>query len=396
MKKIGVVIGASRDAIHTIQIARKHGIYVVALDGNKDAPGLSYADQAIVVDISKPDSVLEVVKRIQPDFTIPIPIGKYLTTTGFINDKLGLKGINELATVLSTDKYKFHTALQTEGLRDITCYLLEPGINHLECEYPIEFPAIIKPRFGSGSRDVFYCADEMDLKDAFRMIQDAKEHFILEEAVQGEEYSIDGAVMEGKLVVTLLRKKEISKLPERQPISSIAIDLDEISNELSNHLQSKLGNVVKALNYDNCLVNADLIIQGNEVFVIEISPRPSGHNLHNVFVPYATGVDLAEEYIKYLLEKEYSFRRKVNRRQKITFFSFENVVITKVPTEDEIRENIKEQLVHWECTIQEGDFMNKITNGHSIMGRGFFILEGNNEEELDRLSNWVLDQFGRK
>ena len=228
------------------------------------------------------------------------------------------------------------------------------------------------------------------------MIQDAKEHFILEEAVQGEEYSIDGAVMEGKLVVTLLRKKEISKLPERQPISSIAIDLDEISNELSNHLQSKLGNVVKALNYDNCLVNADLIIQGNEVFVIEISPRPSGHNLHNVFVPYATGVDLAEEYIKYLLEKEYSFRRKVNRRQKITFFSFENVVITKVPTEDEIRENIKEQLVHWECTIQEGDFMNKITNGHSIMGRGFFILEGNNEEELDRLSNWVLDQFGRK
>ena len=37
--------------------------------------------------------------------------------------------------------------------------------------------------------------------------------------------------------------------------------------------------------------------------------------------------------------------------------------------------------------------MNKVINGHSIMGRGFFIVEGENEENLIRQSDWIMSQF---
>ena len=42
MMRKGIVIGAGRDAIHTIKKAREQGIYVVALDGNPEAEGLKY------------------------------------------------------------------------------------------------------------------------------------------------------------------------------------------------------------------------------------------------------------------------------------------------------------------------------------------------------------------
>ena len=40
-----------------------------------------------------------------------------------------------------------------------------------------------------------------------------------------------------------------------------------------------------------------------------------------------------------------------------------------------------------------GDKLEKVTNGKSIMGRGFFVIEGKNEKDLIKNSNWILGQF---
>ena len=37
--------------------------------------------------------------------------------------------------------------------------------------------------------------------------------------------------------------------------------------------------------------------------------------------------------------------------------------------------------------------MNRVINGHSIMGRGFFIVEGKNEDNLIRQSDSIMSQF---
>ena len=64
----GIVIGASKDAIHTIEKAKEHGIYVIALDGNPNAEGFEVADEKVVVDISDLEKVRKEVDRINPDF----------------------------------------------------------------------------------------------------------------------------------------------------------------------------------------------------------------------------------------------------------------------------------------------------------------------------------------
>lgn len=392
-KKVGVVIGASGDAIHTIQVAKKKGIYVIGIDGDADAEGLKYVDERIHVDISDIHAVEDTIRNIKPDFIIPIPIGRYLLTTGYMNEKFNLKGIKYEATNLSTDKYLFHKKLHEAGLRNIKLYLLQPDKENICKDYDIPFPAIIKPRYGSGSRDVYYLQNKNDMKNALDLIKDIEEDFVLEQAVQGEEYSIDGAVINGELHITLLRKKIITPLPIRQPISSFSVLKDNQNLELYQRVYDYIEKVTQTLKYNNCLLNADLIINDHEAFTIEIAPRPSGHNLHNVFVPESTGIDIAEQYINFLLDEEFHFTSERIRRLQIRFFDFEDVIITKIPDIDFLKSNEACHIVRWECNIREGDYLNKVVNGHSIMSRGFFIVEGNDENDLISQSDWILNQF---
>ena len=72
-----------------------------------------------MVDISDENAVTEALRVEKPDFLLTVPIGRYLTTTGAVNDALGLPGISRDMAELCTDKFKFHTKLNEMGLRKV-------------------------------------------------------------------------------------------------------------------------------------------------------------------------------------------------------------------------------------------------------------------------------------
>ncbi len=390
-KTIGIVIGAGSEAVHAINKAREQGVYVVALDGNPDALGFKYADEALNVDISDVEKVCTTIEKIEPDFVIPVPIGRYLSTTGYVNEKYGLKGVKYRATELSTDKYLFHQRLYNNGLRNIELYLINSKSNIDEIHIP--YPAIMKPRFGSGSRDVFYINNDDELIEAYNKVILLNEDFVLEQAVVGTEYGIDGVVINGKLDIILVRKKIITPLPMRQATAYFSVTDTENNIDMLNNIYAKISKTVEVLEYDNCLLHADLIINNEEIFVIEISPRPSGHNLHNVFVPMTTGIDIIEEYLKFLKNEPYNFTPDRIRCTQIRFFDFSDVVIERIPTLEELNGCEDINIIKWNCNIKSGEYMGKVTDGHSIMGRGFFIIEGENQEDLERQSNYIMSKF---
>lgn len=392
-QKVGVIIGLSKDSVYTIQTAKRLGIYVVGIDGNKEAEGLKHVDKAVVADITDLAVMEQVINEIKPDFAIPVPIGRYLSTTGWVNTKFNLVGASYEATLNSIDKYAFHNKLHENGLRDIKMYLIQPALEDINKEYDMDYPAILKPRYGSGSRSVYYLQNKEELNNQLQHIVGETEDYILEQAAEGIEYSVDGAVINGELKIILLRKKIITPLPIRQPISSFSVVQDAPEFK---RVQCKLEKIVKALEYDNCLLNADLIVNEEDIFCIEISPRPSGHNLHSMFVPEATGVDMVQEYIRFLMGEKGEFSPEHINPVQIRFFDFENGIIDKVPTLVELEASGKCHIINWNCQIKEGDYMQKVVDGHSLMGRGFFVVKGDSEEDLIKQSNWVLDQFHMK
>ncbi|MCM1157876.1 MAG: ATP-grasp domain-containing protein [Bacteroidales bacterium] len=389
MKTTGLVIGAGRDAIHVILLAQKQGIYVIALDGNAEAEGMQYADKAVMVDISDMDAVHKVIEEIHPDLVLPVPIGRYLITTGYVNEKFGLRGVKRRATELSTDKYLFHSVLQEQNLRPIESFLVNSEIKPQPDA--MKYPAILKPRFGSGSREVFFVNNEEETKKVYQKIAAGDEDFVFEEAVDGIEYGVDGVVINGKFYLVLLRKKVLTPLPVRQAIASFSVIKNEKNKELWDDVNACMEKVVWTLDYDDCLVNADIIVNENGVFVIEIAPRPAGHNLQDKFIPLATGIDMEEEFIRFLLNGQANFEVQEIRCIQIRFFDFEDVRVKLIPGEEDLKRQCN--LLAWDCRMQAEERLLKVVDGHSIINRGFFIVEGDNEEDLVRQSDWVLSQF---
>lgn len=376
------VIGASAEALHAIEKAHAHGIFVTALDGNPEAEGLKAADRALTVDISDENAVIEALRAEKPDFVLPVPVGRYLTAAGAANDALGLPGISKEMAVLCTDKYLFHEKLSRAGLRSCRCY----AAGRME-EMELAFPAILKPRYGSGSRGIYLLSGREELETALEKTGD--EPYVLEECVAGEEYGVDGCITKRGFQLILLRKKENTPPPARQAVGYYSVlPGDAFWKQAEEYLKK----VTECLGLQECLFHADLIRGEDGPFVIELSARPSGHNLHNLFTPLCTGVDMVEEYIKYRIGMPYEFAPARTRSMLIHYFDMCGRV-KKVPDREGAAQAAGVPLIAWQCNIEDGEELLPVSDGHSLMGRGFFVLESEDMAALENGAKAIKERF---
>jgi len=388
---VGLVIGASKESIHAIKTAQKAGIYVVAIDGNASAEGLKYANERYVVDISDLEAVFRITERFKPDIVLPVPIGRYLTTIGAVNDYYQLKGISFEAATKCTDKWVFHRTLNKFGLRECECILV-PSKACLSEITGLSFPLIIKPRYGSGSRKVVLLENHEELMRWYTSRQHAHdEDFVLETAVKGTEYGLDGAVIDGQFQLILLRKKVLSPPPARVCVGYTSVISNENNANLFRQVETHLSAIIQVLQLDHCIIHADLIIKNESIFVIELSGRPAGLKLYDLFTPLATGVDLIEEYIKYVKGDFANFKPLLAKQLAIRYFDFENCRIFSRPSINILKE--KYNLLEYECNIEIGAPLGLLLSGQPIIDRGYFIVVGCSEEEVVQQCNAILHEF---
>lgn len=403
------IIGASGEAIHTIKRAKKYGLTVLALDGNGEAAGLATADRQLIVDISDEARTIEALKKESPDFLLTAPIGRYLTATGAANDALGLPGISKKMAVLCTDKFRFHMELNKKGLRQCHCYAVSNGkimakdadtekdswegisgngsVSAFLENTELEFPAILKPRYGSGSRGICLLSDSGQLQGALDHISD--EPYVLEECISGEEYGVDGAVIDNRFYMILLRKKENTPPPARQAVGYFSVPAtDGFWRQTRDYMEE----AVNCLGLGECLLHGDIIKGKDGPFVIELSARPSGHYLHNVFTPLCTGVDAAEEYIRRRMGLPYDFTSRGTKSMLIHYFDMQGKV-NDVPSREQVKREIGAKLAAWECGVKAGEKLGAVSDGHSLMGRGYFVLEGDGQEFLKEQADKVKGMF---
>lgn len=301
MTQTVLAIGAGPEQLPTILKARGLGFRTIAVDGNSEAPGLSMADYGIHMDIMDASELVTLAKKFGVDATLPAPLGKPLITQGIVNDALGLSGVSRSAAELCTNKAAFQKLALRHGVR-MPRVQLEADIGDLLNEgNNLEFPVVIKPVAGSGSRNVrvVWCPEDLATAVAEILADEtnASDRFISQSFIGDTVLGLDGAIINGQVEPVLLRKKKMSPLPFR--VEVLNTTCAAMSENKMQQIQSNMALVARFLGLKNCVFHADIVIDPvGDPTLVEFSARPSGVGLSAELVQLATGVDFLAEAIR--------------------------------------------------------------------------------------------------
>lgn len=268
-----LIQGAGRGNLGFIKTAKEHGVFTVVTGLGGDYPCNSYADKLCVADISNPDDVLKVAKEENVDGAIICCSDTGLKAIGRCNDIMGMAGLTEKSADESSNKLLMKQRLMEAGVRTAQFYRV---CNEEELDAVVEkmgYPLIIKAVDLQGSRGINIVRDDTNLKSAFRDTMSlTKQNFcIVEEFLVGEEYGAQAFVYQGEVLFVLPHGDETLMCKTAVPIGHYMPY--GISKSLLQDTCEQVKNAIKALAFDNCAVNVDLIEKDGKAYIIELTGR---------------------------------------------------------------------------------------------------------------------------
>lgn len=212
-KKTVFLTGAGgSSAIYLIKLLSKK-YKVVTFDINKYAPGLYFADKSYIAPLCASKNYLKkidkIVKEEKVDIIVPgideelLPIRQYFR--GRNKPKILLPKENFIKLCL--DKWKLMNALNNAEVPCPKTYLLRSFE-----KVPLKlFPCIIKPITGRGSRGFQYLKNRKALRDYLLQSNYKKKDLLLQEFIEGTEYTVSVVVSQKGKVLSVVPKEVILK-----------------------------------------------------------------------------------------------------------------------------------------------------------------------------------------
>lgn len=284
---------------------RKEG-KIIGADMKLSAPALSAADvkekvPAVYAE-NYIDCVLDICNRNSVDAIISLndlelPI--LAANRSRFTDK-GVLPIVSGGEVIDTcfDKYKTAQFVESIGLMTPKTFTNLNEVKKALSEASLEFPLILKPRWGSGSIGIEIVNEEAELHEAYNMLQKKVKKSILSTASQGDEYiliqqKIDGQEfgmdvmndLKGNFRGVSVKMKLAMRAGETDKARTVDIaELRAIGRILGENLRH-IGNL-----------DVDVFEKDGNYYVLELNPRFGG----GFPFSYEAGVNFPKAIIEWL------------------------------------------------------------------------------------------------
>ena len=179
-----LILGGSRISCEIVRHARKMGIITGVTDWYPldKSPAKQLSDEAYYVSTADIDAMVALVKEKKFDGVVTGFTDSVLPYYAEICNKAGLPayGTKEQFEIF-IDKPKYKKLMRKFGVPTIPEFSIDIS-NFEESAKNVEYPVIVKPADGSGSRGITVCDNKAELKEAITFAVDAsKEKEILVE-----------------------------------------------------------------------------------------------------------------------------------------------------------------------------------------------------------------------
>ena len=220
-----------------IRTLREKGVRVLTADMDPMAAGLYLADRGFVIPHGKSDKFVPVLRRIcreeHVDIIIPLADEELINATELERDGIIVLLPRKEFIKMCLDKYSLMRQLDSFGIPVPRTRLASQGLGSL-C-----FPLILKPRQGRGSRGVKLINSEKEFHEALKNKLYSRDELIVQQYVDGMEYTISVVVWRDGEVQAVVPKEIIHK----QGITRLAVtrknlEIDTICRKIQDSLHA--------------------------------------------------------------------------------------------------------------------------------------------------------------
>ena len=378
-KRSILIFGVGELQRSIIRRAKLKDLFTIGIDPCADAVCKGEVDAFEIVGGQDFEGTCAVVEKYGVDAIVTAATDKPLVMMARVAEKYGFPFYSIETAQWSTDKYQMKQRFLEGSVPCARGRLIAKAEEADDLFYPL----IVKPRDNSGSRGVKLGRNKEELQEA---MQEALQYshldsVLVEEYIEGKEYSIEGLHYESKSEVIQFTEKTTTEFPynvelaHKQPAN--------LTENQKNDIRELVSKIADCMHFENCPSHTELKINERGIFIIETSPRLGGDYITSTLVPLSTGINMEDQLLNIALGKKVDTQTgRMEKAAGVCFFCLPEGVVKRI--DPKINEVATWPGVYgFELNLKEGDAIHQITS--SLNRYGEFVVGSINRKELDMM-----------
>lgn len=367
MEKLAI-IGASYLQVPLIEKAKEMGYETHVFAWAANDIGEKIADCFYPISIVEKEQILMKCQEQQIDGICTIASDLAVITVNYVAEHMNLVGNTMQATLLSTNKHEMRKAFAAHGdpSPKSICIDAVTDISVVDMEYPL----IVKPLDRSGSRGItkIYDASELEQAIAYAKSVGFDKRVLVEEFVEGDEYSVESISYQGWHHVLTITKKFTTGAPHF--IETGHMEPAGLSAHMEEQVFAMVVHALDTLQIKNGASHTEFkITPDGTLKIIEIGGRMGGDFIGSNLVQLSMGVDFVENVIRVAMGKAPNLSRKGREQATGVRFVFDEKDTVVI---EQMKKDASCQIV--ELSV-DTDMDEKVTDSSNRHGYCIFVAE---------------------
>ena len=319
-----LILGAGLMQIPAILSAKELGYRVCLVDADDKAIAISKADEFRKIDLKDKEGILQYAKSLQNGSglaTVFTAGTDFSASVSYVCQKLNLPSHTFDAALNASIKTRMRKCFSDANVPSPKFFNLNKDNftqdKLKEISTLIGFPLVVKPVDNMGARGCRMVRSLKEFEPAVKIAIEVSRsgNAIVEEYMDGPEYSIDALVYNGTFTVTGFALRHIKYPPYF--IETGHTMPAELDKSVHNQLISVFALGAKALGLEKGAAKADIKFTKNGPMIGEIAGRLSGGYMSGWTYPYSSDLNLTKEALLIACGKEPE--ELIKNRQKVDF-----------------------------------------------------------------------------
>lgn len=337
--------------------------------------GEKSADYFYPISIVEKEKIFEKCQEIGIDGICSIASDLAVITVNYVAMEMGLTGNSMESARNATNKYYMRRCFEANGDPSPTSILVREAsdIDGLQ----LHFPVIVKPVDRSGSRGITKVQSETELENALEHAvgQSFTQSALVEEFVEGEEYSVECISWQGKHYFLAMTKKYTTGTPHF--IETAHLEPAPVNAKTLHKVKKVIFHALDSLKIVNGASHSEVkIASDGSVKLIEIGARMGGDCIGSDLVYLSTGIDFVRAVLQVALGEEPELIRGKKERM---------AAIRYVLSAEDLQIYAKLKKEHPEYIVRESipdDIEGTVTDSSTRFG--YYLMQAGNREEVEK------------